>query len=342
MTQTLLNVAVIGCGYWGPNLIRNFNSLAGCRVKTLCDNSQDRLDYMKTMYREVTTTTDYQQIIHDPDIQAVVIAAPVHLHYEIAKKALDAGKHVLVEKPMARSTAECTDLIQLAAAKKLILMVGHTFVYSGPVRKIREIVEAGDLGKILYMSSRRLNLGLFQKDINVAWDLAPHDLSIMFYILQEDALTVNCVGSSNITKGIEDVTNLSITLKHNTFATIQSSWLDPNKVREITFVGTKRMLVYNDVEPVEKIKVYDKGVDTPPGYNSFAEFVYAYRNGDIYAPSLKMSEPLKVEAQHFLDCILTGNKPESSGEEGLRVVQVLEAASESLRQQGAQVAIKSS
>ena len=337
-----LNVAVIGCGYWGPNLVRNFNAAPNCTLKTLCDTNPDRLNAMKALYPHVQMVSDYKQVISDPDIQAIIIALPVHLHYPIAKAALEMNKHVLIEKPMTASAAESIELINLAQQKQLTLMVGHTFIYSAPVRKIKEIVDSGDLGEIIYMSSRRLNLGLFQKDINVAWDLAPHDLAIMLYILQSDAQSVNCTGvdAANISEKIEAITSLSVNFKNGVFANIQSSWLDPNKVRDMTFVGTKKMLVFNDVEQFEKIKIYDKGVDMPSaGYSTFADFVFAYRNGDMYSPSFKMIEPLKLEAQHFLDCIRSGTKPETSGEEGLKVVQILEASSLSLKQNGAQVFI---
>lgn len=334
-----INVAVVGCGYWGPNLIRNFHQNKEANLKKLCDVSQERLDAMKAMYHEAETTTDYNDILNDDAVEAVVIALPVHLHHKMAKQALEAGKHVMVEKPMAATAAECRELNALADEKKLTLMVGHTFVYSAPIRKIKDIVDSGDLGQIMYVSSRRLNLGLYQKDINVAWDLAPHDLSILFYVLGDRAASVNCVGAANVTPGIEDVTNLTVHLEQHGFAMIQSSWLDPIKVRELTIVGNKRMLVFNDLEQVEKIKIYDKGVDVPPSYNSFADFIFAYRNGDMYSPAIKMVEPLKVETQHFLDCIRSGEKSLSSGEEGLKVVEVLEASSQSLQQNGASIAL---
>jgi predicted dehydrogenase len=218
-------------------------------------------------------------------------------------------------------------------------MVGHTFIYSTPVRKIKEIIDAGQLGQLQYISSRRLNLGLFQKDINVAWDLAPHDISIILYIMNEKLESVNCQGKAHVNPDIEDVTNMALNFTNSGFATIQSSWLDPNKIREMIFVGSKKMLVYDDIEPNEKIKIYDKRVEAPPHYDTFAEFQYSYHYGDMYAPYLKMVEPLKVECQHFLDCIENGIKPLSSGKEGLEVVQILEAASQSLKNGGAKVVI---
>jgi predicted dehydrogenase len=322
----MLNVAVVGCGYWGPNLIRNFGSLSECKVKLVCDVDKDRLAHMRTLYPEVETTSQFDHIVNNAEIDAVAIATPVCLHFEMARRSLQAGKHTFIEKPMASSVAECEKLAELAEKQNLALMVGHTFIYSQSVRKIRQIVNSGDLGEIQYISSRRLNLGLFQKDINVAWDLAPHDISIILYIMNEEPVSVNCQGKAHIAPDIEDVTNITLNFPNGGFATIHSSWLDPNKVREMKFVGTKKMLVYDDVEPMEKIKIYDKCVKTPPHYNTFAEFHYSYHYGDMCSPYVKQIEPLKVECQHFLDCIKKGTRPDSSGVEGLKVVQVLEAA----------------
>lgn len=335
----MLNVAVIGCGYWGPNLIRNFNSLPECDVTTVCDASKDRLAHMKQLYPHITTTTEVDDVFNDSNIDAVAIATPVNCHHVLAKKSLQAGKHTFIEKPMASSVAECRELLDLALDQGLTLMVGHTFIYSPPVRKIKELVDSGDLGEIQYVSSRRLNLGLFQKDINVTWDLAPHDISIILYVLNDTPVSVNCQGKSHVAKGVEDVCNMTINFANGGFCTIQSSWLDPNKIREMTFVGEKRMLVYNDLEPIEKIKIYDKRVEKPPHYDTFAEFHYSYHYGDMYAPYLKQFEPLKEECQHFIDCIKTQCKSISSGLEGLKVVQILSAASESLKQNGSAVSL---
>ena len=335
----ITNVAVVGCGYWGPNLIRNFSSLSECHVKKICDMDSGRLEHMKGLYQGVETTEDIDDVVHDTEIDAVAVATPVRFHFEMGKKCLEAGKHTFIEKPMAMSVAESSVLNELAEKQQLTLMVGHTFIYSSPVRKVREIIRSGDLGDILYISSRRLNLGLFQKDINVAWDLAPHDISIILYTLGEIPISVNCQGKAHFTKGVEDVTNITLNLSNGGFSTIQSSWLDPNKVREMTFVGSRKMLVYDDLEPIEKIKVYDKRVEIPPHYDTFAEFHYAYHYGDMYSPYVKQSEPLKVECKHFLDCIKTGDKSNSGGTEGLRVVQVLEASSKSLKNGGHEIQI---
>lgn len=335
--KTQVKVGVVGCGYWGPNLVRNFRSLPECEVKVICDVDANRLQHLKTLYAEVETHTDYDHVLNGAGLEAVVIATSVRHHHEMAKKSLLAGKHTFIEKPMASSSSECEELIDLAEKQGLVLMVGHTFLYSAPVRAIKKIVDDGDIGEIQYISSRRLNLGLFQKDINVAWDLAPHDISIVLHIMGEAPLTVNCCGSAHVTRGIEDVTSLYLRFRRNRCATIQSSWLDPRKVREMTIVGSRRMIVYDDVAPLEKIRVYDVRVERPPHYDTFAEFHYAYHYGDIHVPFIKQEEPLKVECQHFLDCIRSGRVPLSNGRQGLELVRILEAASASLKQNGAAV-----
>lgn len=333
----MLNIAVVGCGYWGPNLIRNFMGLPGCNMAKVCDTDEVRLAHIKSLYPTVETCMDFDELVDDPSIDAIVVALPVRFHYPMAKKSLEAGKHTFVEKPMASSTAECSELIEIARQKRLTLMVGHTFIYSPPVRKIKKIVDSGELGEIFYIATRRLNLGLFQQDINVAWDLAPHDLSIILHIMGKLPLSVNCQGKAHINAEIADVTNISLNFDNGGFATINSSWLNPNKVREMIFVGSKKMLVYDDLEPQEKIKIYDQRVVAPPHYDTFAEFHYSYHYGDVYCPYLKQYEPLKVETQHFLDCINTGQTSESCGEKGLEVVHILEKASASLNLDGANI-----
>lgn len=337
--KDLINVGVVGCGYWGPNLIRNFNSLSNCRVKRICDRSETRLEHMKNLYPSIEVTPNYGYLLNDINIDAIVVATPVHLHYQLAVQALEAGKHVFIEKPMASSVKECQELISIAEKNKSTLMVGHTFLYTSAVRKIKEIVESGELGEIFYISSRRLNLGLFQKDINVAWDLAPHDISIILYLMDENPVSVNCQGKAHITEGIEDVTNLTLDFPNGGFATIHSSWLDPNKTRNMAIVGSKKMIAYDDIEPLEKLKIYDKRVEAPPHYDTFAEFQYSYHYGDMYAPYLKQTEPLRKECSHFIECILTGSRPKTSGWDGMEVVKILEASSESMRMGGAKVEI---
>jgi predicted dehydrogenase len=332
-----IKVGVAGCGYWGPNLIRNFRALPDCKLKMMCDLSTARLKHLKSIYPEVQAGTDYQLMLEGNNVDAVVIATNVKSHFPMAKAALLAGKHTFVEKPLASSVAQCEELVEIAQKNGLVLMTGHTFLYSPVIRKIKEIVEKGDIGEIRYISARRLNLGLFQKDINVAWDLAPHDLSIILSIMGELPEAVNCRGSAHITPGIEDVTTMCLTFSRQRSATVQSSWLDPRKVREMTIVGSKRMIVYDDLAPLEKIRVFDTRVERPPHYDTFGEFQYAYHYGDMYAPYIKQEEPLKTECQHFLDCINTGATPTSCGTRGTELVRILEASSESLKLGGAPV-----
>ncbi len=332
-----LKVGVVGCGYWGPNLIRNFRALSDCQLKLICDLSEPRLKHMRSLYPEVEATQDFNQMLNGAGLDAVVIATSVKFHHAMAKASLEAGKHTFIEKPMASSSAQCEELVELARKNGLILMIGHTFLYSPAVRKIKEIVDRGDIGEIRYISARRLNLGLFQKDINVAWDLAPHDISIILHIFDELPFSVNCRGSAHVTPGIEDVTSMCLTFRRDRSAIVQSSWLDPRKIREMTIVGSKRMIVYDDVAPLEKIRIFDARVETPPHYDTFAEFHYAYHYGDVYAPYIKQEEPLRTECQHFLDCIKSGSRPISNGEQGLQLVRILEASSQSLKQNGSPV-----
>lgn len=330
-------VGVAGCGYWGPNLVRNFRSLSDCRLSMMCDVSPPRLNHLKTIYPEVEAVTDFDHMLNGANLDAVVIATAVRLHFPMAKASLEAGKHTLIEKPMACSSAECQELVEIAKKNGLVLMVGHTFLYSPAVRKIKEIVDHGDIGEICYISARRLNLGLYQKDINVTWDLAPHDISIILYIMDDQPESINCRGTAHVTPGIEDVTYTSLNFRKERSALIHNSWLEPRKVREMTIVGSKRMIVYDDVAPQEKIKVFDARVERPPHYDTFAEFHYSYHYGDVHSPYLKQEEPLKNECQHFLDCIWNGHAPLTSGQQGHALVSILEAASQSLRRGGGPV-----
>jgi len=330
-------LGVIGCGYWGPLLVRNFKSLPDCQLKAICDVNAARLKHVSTLYPDVESMSDPRQFLNGCDLDAVVIATPVTNHYPLAKASLLAGKHTFIEKPMASSSAECEELIKIAQRKGLVLMLDHTFLYSAPVQKIAEIVQAGDLGEIRYINCRRLNLGLFQKDINVAWDLAPHDISIILHILGESPIAVNCQGNAHITPGVEDVTNMSLYFPRKRFATIQSSWLEPRKIREMTVVGTRRMIVYDDLRTREKIRIYDARVERPPHYDTFAEFQYSYHYGDSYIPHIQQEEPLKLACQHFIDCIESNSQPLTGGLQGLEMVRILEAATASLKMKGAPV-----
>jgi predicted dehydrogenase len=339
--KNTITVGVVGCGYWGPNLIRNFRAVPGCRLKTICDISEDRLRHLRGLYPEVKCETDFANLLADPEVNAISVATSVRHHYPMAKAALEAGKHVLVEKPLAASVSQCEELVDLAHKKGLVLMVGHTFLFSPAVRKIKSIVDRHEIGEIRYISARRLNLGLFQTDINVAWDLAPHDLSIILYIMNEMPLSVSCRGAANITPGIQDVTTMCLEFAGEKSATVQSSWLDPRKVREMTIVGSERMIVYDDIQVQEKIKIFDVHVKRPPHYDTFADFHYAYHYGDIYSPYVKGEEPLRSECEHFLDCIRHARTPITGGREGLEVVTVLECASASLKANGSPMAIPS-
>jgi len=337
-----VSVGVVGCGYWGPLLIRNFRDVPNCNLKAVCDVSDARLKHIKRLYPEVATVADWERFLTDFELDAIVIATPVKFHHALAQKSLLAGKHTFIEKPMAASSAECENLIEIAESKGLVLMVDHTFLFSSAVRKIAELVRAGDIGDIRYINSRRLNLGLFQRDINAAWDLAPHDISIILHILGELPIAVNCQGNAHVSLAVEDVTNMSLTFRQRRFATIQSSWLEPRKVREMTIVGSRRMIVYDDLQTHEKIKVYDVRVERPPHYDTFAEFQYSYHYGDSYIPHLNQEEPLKEVCRHFIDCIQTSAQPASGGREGLELVRILEAASASLKANGAAVILSQS
>jgi predicted dehydrogenase len=326
-----IKVGVVGCGYWGPNLVRNFRSLPGCHLKMMCDASATRLNSLRALYSDVAAETNFEHMLNGVGLDAVVVATPVRFHFPMARASLLAGKHVLIEKPMAASAAQCEELIEIARQKGLVLMVGHTFLYSPAVRKIKEIIDRGDLGKIRYICARRLNLGLYQKEINVAWDLAPHDISIILHLLQRLPVSVNCCGSAHVTPGIEDVTSMSLKFGRDCSAIIHSSWLDPRKVREMTIVGSKRMILYDDLAPLEKVRIFDARVERPPHYDTFAEFQYSYFYGDISSPYLKQEEPLKAECLHFLECIQESKSPLTCGSRGSEVVRILEASSASLR-----------
>lgn len=333
-------MGIVGCGYWGPNLARNFQSINDCQLVGLCDRSAERLSHISRLHPGVAAVSDFRELLDRVNPDAVVIATPVGAHHQLARACLLAGKHTLVEKPLAASVDECEELVELAAAKGVILMTGHTFLYSAGVRKVIEIVKSGEIGEVRHIHARRLNFGLFQKDINVTWDLAPHDISIILSILGEYPSAVNCVGRSNVNSGVEDTCITSLVFDSNRLATIQNSWLEPRKVREMTIVGTEGMIVYDDLLGRDAVKVYDIRVDCPPYYDTFGEFQFAYHYGDCRIPHVRHEEPLKVECQHFLDCIRDGREPLTSGLDGLRVVQILEAAADSLKKHGAPVPVR--
>jgi predicted dehydrogenase len=328
-----LRVAVVGCGYWGPNLIRNFYENDQVELVAVCDLNPERLSRMGKRYPSVQLTSSYQALLDDPNLDAIAIATPVHTHYPLAKAALQSGKHVLVEKPMCMTSAECMALIALAEEKQCTLMVDHTFVYHGAVKRIKDEVASGALGELLYFDSVRVNLGLFQSDINVVWDLAPHDLSIMDYIIGKTPVSIQASGACHAGNGMEDIAYITVNFENNLIAHFHVSWLSPVKVRQVLVGGTKKMIVYDDLEPMEKVRIYDKGitVEQPKSEEERYTNLVGYRVGDMMAPVLDATEALKHEVAHFVDCALNGKQPITDGQAGLRVVQILEAANESIR-----------
>lgn len=328
-----LSVGVVGCGYWGPNLIRNFYENERVELRYVCDLLPEKLKGISRRYPTVNTTTNYQELLNDPELQAIVIATPVRTHFRLAQQALESGKHVLVEKPMCMSSSECEALVALAQERKLVLMVDHTFAYHGAVKRIKDEIEKGELGDILYFDSVRINLGLFQSDVNVIWDLAPHDLSIMDYLLGQSPKLVHATGACHAGNGIEDIAYITLTFENNLIAHFNVSWLSPVKVRQMLIGGTKKMIVYDDLTPMEKIRVYDKGISVcePQKMDSGYVNSVSYRVGDMYSPVYDLTEALRVEVSHFVDCALHGKSPITDGSSGLRIVRILEAANNSLK-----------
>lgn len=332
--MTDLRIGAIGCGYWGPNLIRNFIEIPGAQVIAVSDLQQGALDRMMQRFPQIEASTRNHRDLFDMNLDAVVIATPPATHYDIARECMEHGLHVLVEKPITLNSADAGKLIRVAEENNCILMVGHTFEYNSAVRAMKEMIQSGELGDIYYIDAIRASLGLFQTKANVVWDLAPHDISILSYLLDADPISVNTHGSSCVQEGIEDVAYTTLMFPNNILAHIRSSWLDPSKQRRITVVGSKKMVIYDDVEPLEKIKIYDKGVKAIRHTDTFGEFSFAYHYGDVVIPYIRFEEPLRVQCQHFLECINEGKQPQTDGYNGLRVVQVVEAAQQSLKNGG--------
>ncbi len=325
----MVRVGVIGLGYWGPNLVRNLAANGRCGRIVLCDRNPSRLELIGGRFPGLGRATSCQDLIGDPDLDAVVIATEVLSHYPLAKAALLAGKHVFVEKPFASSIAEAEELVELGRRSGLVTMVGHTFLYSPPVLKTKELIDSGELGEIQFLTSTRVNLGLHQKDVSVVWDLAPHDFSMLFYWLDQEPDFIRAFGSDFVLAGIPDVAFIDIGFPGGVIANVQLSWLSPSKLRRTVIVGSRKMLVYDDTEPDEKIKIYDKRVDVIEP-TTFGEYQLSYRSGDILSPKLDSFEPLAAEMDDFLRCIETGDTPRSSGSGGLAVVKALEMADRSL------------
>jgi len=330
----MINVGVLGYGYWGPNLVRNFNEVADARVLKVCDARTDRLGLVGQRYPAIETTANYRDLIADPKIDAILIATPVSTHFQFALEALQASKHVLVEKPIASSSEEAVRLIDEADRRHCVLMVDHTFVYTSAVRRIQELIASKALGHINYYDSVRVNLGLFQHDINVIWDLAVHDLAIMDYVLGATPYAVAATGMSHIPGQPENIAYLTLLFEENLIAHINVNWLAPLKVRRTLIGGSRRMIVYDDLEPSEKVKVYDKGITVGNNAESLYKLFVGYRTGDMWAPQLEMTEALKTEALHFVRCIEDRVPVTTDGEAGLRVVRILEAATQSLLERG--------
>jgi predicted dehydrogenase len=336
----MIRVGVIGVGYWGPNLVRCFQELPDCQVAYICDRDANRLRKICDRFPDVIGTTDFNELLRRDRIDAVVIATPITTHYPLATRALDAGLHTFVEKPLATRGDECLDLIERADQNGCVLFVGHVFLYSAAVAKLKEIVESGELGDIYYISSTRLNLGLVQRDVNVLWDLAPHDLSIILELMGCSPTTVSCSGLAYLDQSIHEVCNLTMRFPENRIGIVHVSWLDPHKRRVMTVVGSTKMAVYNDIEPLEKIRIYDHGVQAATDPTTFGEFLYSYRYGDIYSPRIAEVEPLKAEIRSFIDSIVSRSKPKTDGWSGLRVVEVIEAADKSLRDSGSHIPVQ--
>jgi predicted dehydrogenase len=331
-----VKIAIIGFGYWGPNLLRNFSALDSCKVEMVSDFRPERLSIVKKNYPAVKTTTNADDIFNDLTIDAVIIATPVFSHFELAKKALENNKHVLIEKPMTASSADAQYLIDLAIKKNKILMVDHTFLYTGAVQKIKQLVDSGDIGKVNYFDSTRINLGLFQSDVNVLWDLAPHDISILTHLISEKPYSINATGISHTNNGIENIAYMSVNFQSGTIAHFNCSWSSPVKIRLTLVGGDKKMIVFNDMEPTEKIKLYDTGYSVKTDEEK-QRILVDYRAGDIFIPKVHTSEALTLMATDFVNAVTKGTAPVSDCYLGLEVVKILEGAQKSIKQKGKEI-----
>ena len=336
-----VNVGIVGLGYWGPKLARNFQSLDGVRVVMASDLRQERLDDLKKLYPDITVTRDYKELLNGRHLDAVIIATPVNTHYKLARDAILAGKHVMVEKPITSNSMQGAELLSLAEKYDRRLMVGHTFVYNPAVEMVRQVIQSGELGDIYYMNATRVNLGLLQPDINVMWDLAPHDLSILTYILNDDPIKVSALGSAYVNRSahLDEVVYMNLRFRNDIIANLRVSWLDPVKMRRLTVVGRKKMLVYDDISE-DKVILYDNGVEVPTYSVTEAEFQAYYRNGPELVIPLHWTEPLRAECEHFIHCIRNECTPRSDGKNGLKIVKILESAQRSLMNGGLELTIE--
>jgi predicted dehydrogenase len=331
---------VIGYGYWGPNIVRNIAETQGAEMVSVSDLRPDRLALAKRRYPAIRATLEHRELLLAPDIDVVVISTPVHTHYQLAMQALEAGKHVIIEKPLTASSEEALRLIEAAEARRLRIMVDHTFIYTGAVRKIKELLDNRALGEVYYYDSVRVNLGLFQADVNVIWDLAVHDLAIMDYLLGSRPTAVSATGFAHVKGRPENIAYITLFFADSLIAHIHVNWLSPVKVRSTLIGGSEKMIIYDDVEATEKVKVYDHGITVTPGAESAYQAMIGYRMGDIWTPRLDNAEALGVEFQHYVHCLETGEQPKTDGLAGLRVVRILEAASKSLQGRGELVELK--
>ena len=333
----MIKIGLVGYGYWGINLLRNFMNTKNATVAMVCDPRPERLAIAQKNYPQVAVTHDFEDLIKNPQIDAVVLATPVFSHYPLAKKALLAGKHVLVEKPFTASVAQAEELIELAAQRKLTVMIDHTFLYTGSVQKIKALCDAGEIGKLQYFDSTRINLGLFQTDVNVIWDLAPHDISILFHLFDEKPISVSATGKAHAINKIENIAYLTLHYQSDFIAHFSCSWISPLKVRRILIGGDQRMVIYDDVEPTEKIKIYDTTYQLNNTEEEKHKMLIDYRVGDIYLPKVPQKEALAEMAADFVNAISTNQKPLVDGQKGLEVVRVLEAAEASIKQNGKEI-----
>jgi predicted dehydrogenase len=338
--KLMINIGIVGYGYWGPNLVRNFMEVPDARVTKVCDLRPDRLEVAKSRYPSIEMVSDYRQLLTDPELNAVAISTPISSHFDLALEALRANKHILVEKPLTNTSEQAKQLIIEAKQRNRVLMVDHTFVYTGAVRKIREFINNNSLGDLYYYDSTRVNLGLFQHDANVIWDLAVHDIAIIDYLCDVKPKAVSATGMSHIPGEPENVAYITLFFDGDIIGHINVNWLAPVKVRRTLVCGSKQMIVYDDLEPSEKIKIYDKGVTVKNDREQIYQMLISYRTGDMLAPQLNMTEALKTEALHFLECIKNDSTPITDGEAGLRVIKVLEAATKSMNNKGSMVEIE--
>ncbi|MBT0663008.1 Gfo/Idh/MocA family oxidoreductase [Geobacter pelophilus] len=327
-----MKFAVVGLGYWGPNLVRNFQAHPQITSVIACDEREQRLEFARSRFPGISTCNSIDALIQDPDLKAVAIATPVNTHYDLAKKILEAGKHVWVEKPFTASSNHARHLIEIAKQNNRVIFVDHTFLYTGAVRKIKEVLDKGELGDVLYFDSVRINLGLFQHDVNVMWDLAPHDLSIMSYLVGKKPYAVSANGIANF-NGMENVAHLSVYFEGNCFAHFHVNWTSPVKIRRMIMGGTKKMMVFDDMENFDKVKIYDTGVaiNTEEGVH---QALVEYRTGDMYSPKVNQTEALSLATSEFVNAIIEGRKPLTDGDNGLYVIRILEAAEESIKNKG--------